>query len=1005
MRNKWKIILSLALCLLMVLALLPSASADSYRENRDHARPDHEPHMHDRATEKGEPTEKENVVSGSALVLGSNTFTISTEGDTLYRPFTPTQDGYYSFTASSSYDTYGYLTDADLNRITYDDDSGENLNFLIRYPLHAGVTYYIGARFYFSSVTGDITVTVKQHPADACGDNLKWSFSGGKLSITGSGDMWDFSYNAKPWIEYQDDITAVSVTDGVSGIGAYAFYNCWRLTSVTLPDSIAYINADAFEYCSSLESIQLPKNLTAIGNEAFYYSGLTSVTIPASVNWIGTYAFSYCYGLSASTFTVDAANPVYRAQDGMLLSRDGTILYWFLNTDPRTELTVPDGVEEIYYDAFSSSENLESVTLPYGVTTIDYWAFELCENLTTITIPDTLTEVAYGAFYECNALTDVWYQGTAEQRYERLTIDEEYGYNDALLNATWHYLDPEPFDGTLEWNKDDLKFKGATPYVVADGGAWEPRFTVKDAGGSVVDPSNYTYYYRENVDAGTAYVIVTMTGDGYSGTLRGWFKIYLPATTATYVENVTDGIQVTWSPVEGAAGYVIYRRAWNVQSSGWTAFARWDNTTDTYYLDGHDDTHKVYAGTRYQYGVKAYFAQRRDPISGALIGGNVGDNFNLGEVGPLKTTVRITTRDLTKLVAGSRKITAYWSASKNFTGYQIQYATDDAFTKNANAIKIADPKTSSTTLRSLTNGTLYYVRVRSYHEFEGMTYFGGWSNVLSVKPGSGQTVTPSAKKYRAVCVGENSYTSGALEGCVNDMNAMAGMLKGLDNTKFTVKTMPNSTKSQILNAISTQFKDATDNDVSLFSYSGHGVDAGLDNTYQGALVAIDDNYITFKELAEALSKVKGRVIVILDSCFSGAAIRSTAEIDAFNKAAIEAFSGYWLETDGESGERMGEFKKSKFIVITAASYNQTSAESVFDGAGYAQGAFTAALIKGMGCSYPNGSFSGSTPADKNSDKSVTLKELFSYITSITQGWGVSQTAQYYGTDSEVLFKR
>ena len=176
---------------------------------------------------------------------------------------------------------------------------------------------------------------------------------------------------------------------------------------------------------------------------------------------------------------------------------------------------------------------------------------------------------------------------------------------------------------------------------------------------------------------------------------------------------------------------------------------------------------------------------------------------------------------------GSRSITVKWTGSKNFTGYQIQYATDINCTQNAKDFKITDPKTNSKALTSLTNGTLYYVRVRSYHEFEGMTYFGGWSNVLSVKPGNGQTVTPSAKKYRAVCVGENSYTSGALAGCVNDMNAMAGMLKGLDNTKFTVKTMPNSTKSEILNAISTQFKDATDNDVSLFSYSGHGVDADL----------------------------------------------------------------------------------------------------------------------------------------------------------------------------------
>ena len=37
------------------------------------------------------------------------------------------------------------------------------------------------------------------------------------------------------------------------------------------------------------------------------------------------------------------------------------------------------------------------------------------------------------------------------------------------------------------------------------------------------------------------------------------------------------------------------------------------------------------------------------------------------------------------------------------------------------------------TITGLEPDTTYYVRVRSYHEFEGFTYFGGWSNVLSGK--------------------------------------------------------------------------------------------------------------------------------------------------------------------------------------------------------------------------------------------------------------------------------
>ena len=288
------------------------------------------------------------------------------------------------------------------------------------------------------------------------------------------------------------------------------------------------------------------------------------------------------------------------------------------------------------------------------------------------------------------------------------------------------------FDGTIEWNSADVKYRGSTPYVIANGKAQTPRFTVKDNSGKTVSASNYTYQYRENKNAGTGYVIVTFKSQ-YSGTAQGWFKIYLPATTETYVENTTEGILVKWKPVDGAAGYVVYRRAWSTTTNGWTEFKRWNNVTDTTYVDGTDDSHKVYAGTRYQYGIKAYFAQRVDPVSGATIGGNVGDNFNLGEVGPLKTTVRITTRKLVQVRPGNKELTVKWEASKNFTGYQIQYATDANFTQNAQAIKIADATTYWTTLKNLKAGTTYYVRIRSYHEFDGMTYFGAWSNVLNAK--------------------------------------------------------------------------------------------------------------------------------------------------------------------------------------------------------------------------------------------------------------------------------
>ena len=271
-----------------------------------------------------------------------------------------------------------------------------------------------------------------------------------------------------------------------------------------------------------------------------------------------------------------------------------------------------------------------------------------------------------------------------------------------------------PVNGIVAFHPDDVQYRGSTPYVVFGYRAHTPRLVVTNADtGDVIEPRCYTAVYSHNDAPGTATVTVEFRYR-YSGTASGWFKIYLPETAHTAVENVDDGIRLTWDPVVGAAGYVIYRRAWNLIDDGWTTFERWNNTTETTWTDT-----KVYAGTRYQYGIKAYPV---DPM----------DNYNLGMVGPLKTTVRITTRVLNAVSGSTGKFTAKWTGSKVFTGYEVQYATDAAFTKNVGTVKIADAKTYQTTVRNLKKGT-YYVRVRSYHVFEGTTYYGKWSNTKSCK--------------------------------------------------------------------------------------------------------------------------------------------------------------------------------------------------------------------------------------------------------------------------------
>ena len=295
----------------------------------------------------------------------------------------------------------------------------------------------------------------------------------------------------------------------------------------------------------------------------------------------------------------------------------------------------------------------------------------------------------------------------------QMTANNRPYRNEIRFSYSFEKLLGPKYDGTVTLNPNDVQMNGKTPYVIYLNAPRKPGVIVKDKNGKTVDPSKYTVTYRDNVKPGTAFADVVFKSDGKYATV--WFKIYLGPTSSTTVQNVENGIQVSWAKVTDAKGYVIYRRAWNLISSGWTTFERWNNTTKTTWTDT-----KVYAGTRYQYGVKAYY---NDPM----------DNYNLGIVGPLKTTVRITTRTLNSVTPGNKKLTVKWTGSSLFTGYQVQVATDANFTKDVKTVTVSNAKTYQTAVTDLKAKTTYYVRVRSYHIFEGTTYYGQWSNVMNGK--------------------------------------------------------------------------------------------------------------------------------------------------------------------------------------------------------------------------------------------------------------------------------
>ena len=194
-----------------------------------------------------------------------------------------------------------------------------------------------------------------------CGEDLTWKFKGGTLSIDGTGEMYDYSEDyLAPWNEYCLEITNVTISDGVTSIGSYAFCYC-SVKSITLPFGLKHIGSSAFFNCPNIQQIN----------------------IPDSVEYIDPYAFSCCKGLHTVQLPASLT----------LISEE-----LFAECDNLRNLSIPSTVTEIGANAFLRCKAFSLETLPSGIQRIGAAAFENCGSIENLELPKTLESIGEAAF-------------------------------------------------------------------------------------------------------------------------------------------------------------------------------------------------------------------------------------------------------------------------------------------------------------------------------------------------------------------------------------------------------------------------------------------------------------------------------------------------------------------------------------------------------------------------------------------------------------------------------
>lgn len=318
-------------------------------------------------------------------------------------------------------------------------------------------------------------VTFEEKPTESgtCskpGSYLTWAYYGDsdkRLVISGSGEMPDYTQtgaNAAPWSSKKTSITSVVLPEGLTHIGAFAFFGLTNsnFTSVTIPSTVTSIGNKAF-YAATSSASHLANVIclsstapTLDGNSTFRDddADFAAIHFPAGCGQSYANKWVQYWDILKETGTENAA-PIPHAT-GNCGASGSNVTYEFTHVGGvRMLILSGSGAMADYEDTnatdvpwYSFKKQIEAVVLPAGLTKIGARAFQWL-YITEITLPDGLEEIHDRAFYRCQKLTEI----TIPSSITKIEGDAFYGC--CRMEKVYMSADPENLTWT-DTNVDDF---------------------------------------------------------------------------------------------------------------------------------------------------------------------------------------------------------------------------------------------------------------------------------------------------------------------------------------------------------------------------------------------------------------------------------------------------------------------------------------------------------------------------------------------------------------------